>query len=280
MKFKTNLPVPVLIQALALSLLTLNPINLIQVQEVQANLIIAGSANLDTFLPIKRLPQPGENLTLLPNTHPLIDIPGGKGCNQAIACQKLSLSSDSDSDSDSASSPSPSSCKCKFLARIGTDDGGKIIRRVLEEHNVDISNTLEECHLFPTGRGYVFLESDTGRVSAVVSGGSNMYGWDDFGSKTAEELDELFHVGRYGDDNSDVTDGADGADDGGASNKIQCLLLQREVPEFVNLILARYAKERGILVLQDVGGEEREMDRDGDYDRNNDNMCTLLCKIH
>ncbi len=197
---------------------------------VNANLLIAGSANLDTFLRLKRLPQPGENLALLPNTQPIIDIPGGKGCNQAIACQKLSCEL---SETDTGASTSTTA----FLGRIGRNDGGSILKDVLTEHDVSVDH-LEECDKYPTGRGYVFLEHDTGRVSAVVSGGSNMYGWE------VDQNDKL-QSGLY---LNNLFSGT------------KCLLLQCEIPESVNLILARHATKENIIVIHDIGGEDRPMD--------------------
>lgn len=219
--------------------------------ESSAHIGIAGSANLDTFLPISHLPQAGENLTLLPNMHPSLDVPGGKGCNQAIAARKLSNQ------------------KVSFLGRIGNDAGGEIISKVLNEHQVNIQH-LQQCPNFPTGRGYVFLEAKTGKVSAVVSGGSNMYGWESFRSKTSQELDVLLEEMLLCE--SDQV------------QRSKCLLLQNEVPEFVNLMLAvsipnclvlskkrkklrthhyyplkKRANKKGITVLQDIGGEERDM---------------------
>ena len=41
--------------------------------------LVVGSANADTFLSVDRLPTEGENLTLLPGTEPIVDVPGGKG---------------------------------------------------------------------------------------------------------------------------------------------------------------------------------------------------------
>jgi ribokinase len=40
---------------------------------------------------------------------------------------------------------------------------------------------------------------------------------------------------------------------------VECILLQREVPEYVNLLIATRAKQKGnnIIVIQDVGGEDR-----------------------
>lgn len=87
----------------------------------------------------------------------------------------------------------------------------------------------------PSGRGYVFVD-DGGQVSAVVSGGSNFAGWDDWrvDPPSKEYFDGLFN-GKF------------------------CLLLQREIPEFVNELLAKEAKRRGVIVMQDVGGEDRRM---------------------
>lgn len=199
-----------------------------------SNIAVAGSANLDTFLPIHRLPQPGENLTLLPNTYPLTDVPGGKGCNQAIACRKLSHQ------------------KCAFLGRIGSDHGGDIIARVLREHDVNVDH-LQKCRDLPTGRGYVFLEKDTGKVSAVVSGGSNLYGWGDFQESAEENVHELLQELLELKSHVDVVN---------VTLMKHCLLLQREVPEFVNLMLAKCAKKQNIIVLQDTGGEDRGISRE------------------
>lgn len=52
------------------------------VEMVQASILVVGSANADTFLHVARLPVEGENLTLLPGTLPVVDVPGGKGCTQ------------------------------------------------------------------------------------------------------------------------------------------------------------------------------------------------------
>ena len=145
-----------------------------------SNILIAGSANLDTFLPLKRLPTAGENLTLLPNTKPTIDVPGGKGCNQAIACSKLSLASSSSSKKKGTKNKQDS--HHYFLSRLGdikTDKSTSKLLSVLQNNNVNIDHC-QQCTNMDCGRGYVFLEKESGKVSAVVSGGSNLYGWDDW----------------------------------------------------------------------------------------------------
>ena len=42
----------------------------------QSSILVAGSLNADTFLPVHRFPSPGENLTLIRNQHPMVDVPG------------------------------------------------------------------------------------------------------------------------------------------------------------------------------------------------------------
>ena len=59
-------------------------------------LLVVGSANADTFLPVKRLPVEGENLTVPPGRAVEIDVPGGKGCNQAVAAAKFLCHGDVD----------------------------------------------------------------------------------------------------------------------------------------------------------------------------------------
>ena len=215
-------------------------------QSTSSSILIAGSANLDTFLPLKRLPNPGENLTLLPNTNPIIDVPGGKGCNQAIACSKLSKNDDNFDLDNSRSSMSRK--KVHFISRLGDiniDQPTLKLIHVLEENHVDIKQSMQ-CKELSSGRGYVFLEKDTGKVSAVVSGGSNLYGWNDWESLVkGSYLDTIFE-----------------------STQPKCLLLQREIPENVNYNLAKYVKtvhnkkkssDCQTIVLQDIGGEDRPM---------------------
>lgn len=83
--------------------------------------------------------------------------------------------------------------------------------------------------------GYVFI-TDSGSVSAVVSGGSNADGW--------KLWNRMWREGVKEDDLNDLLEHA------------KCILLQREVPEYVNLLIATEAKRRGgILVFQDVVGK-------------------------
>jgi xylose isomerase len=104
------------------------------------------------------------------------------------------------------------------------------------------------------------LVAQNGQVSAVVSGGANAHGWQEWSrlwdryvaanrdiSVIQTELQNLLPISLNDNDPSEP-----------------CLvLLQREVPEYVNLLVATYCKAaaarggRQCIVLQDVGGEDR-----------------------
>ena len=226
----------------------------------KSSVLVVGSANADTFLPVARLPTEGENLTLLPGRVPVVDVPGGKGCTQAVAVAKLLRSSPASS----------SSSKCLFIGQLGLDPAGKILQSALEEHGVDCSHCGFHSDL-PSGRGYVFFQANTGSVSAIVSGGSNALGWDEW-EHTWEE-----RKGRenQSNDGSNViaaksTDLEEKLENILEEESVRCVLLQREVPEFVNLLIASCVKDYNekkmdddpsgnerIVVYQDVGGEDR-----------------------
>jgi ribokinase len=191
-----------------------------------STILVVGSANADTFLPVARLPTEGETLTLLPGSQPVVDLPGGKGCTQAVAVSKLTDK------------------KCCFVGQVGEDSAGTMLVKAMKESQVDCSH----CTIhrdFPSGRGYVFL-TQSGSASAIVSGGSNADGWKAW-EKSYYETPESDDDGireTYWDD---------------LLKNVECILLQREVPEYVNLLIASHAKrcKADIVVMQDVGGEDR-----------------------
>ena len=235
----------------------------------QQPILIFGSSNLDTFLPLKRLPTPGENLTLLPNTSPIIDIPGGKGCNQAIACSKLSSLNNENDDNEIATTT-----KSYFVSRLGEvayDKATVKLIQILQENHVNIDFT-KQCKGMESGRGYVFLEKDTGKVSAVVSGGSNLYGWDDL--DTSSNPHETIATNTIHEYLQNILSSADPF----------CILLQREIPEFVNLAIARHIREHkdDVIILQDIGGEDRPMTSEMlslcDYVMPNESELMRLCE--
>jgi sugar/nucleoside kinase (ribokinase family)/sugar phosphate isomerase/epimerase len=151
-----------------------------------------------------------------------VDVPGGKGCTQAVAAAKLSLGT------------------VAFCGQFGNDAAADILLKALEDEDVDVSHCGQHDDL-PSGRGWVFI-TDSGSVSAVVSGGSNTGGW--------KSWQEMHQNGLVSDEIDDLLENA------------KCIMLQREVPEYVNLLIASEAKKRkNIVVFQDVGGEDRPISR-------------------
>ena len=208
----------------------------------ESSILVVGSANADTFLKVARLPTEGENLTLLPGSEPVVDVPGGKGCTQAVAAAKLLSNNDGN--------------QVRFVGQFGSDPAGDILKDALEAASVDVSFCGSHKDV-PSGRGYVFL-TQSGAVSAVVSGGSNS----DDGWKSWKTYWELH---RNGEDSSHTDEDCRHLEEmiDSMLDGTKCILLQREIPEYVNQVIASRARERGgIVVLQDVGGEDRSISRE------------------
>ena len=186
------------------------------VNAFQKKISVVGSVNADTFLRVQRIPVEGENLTCL--GEPTVDLAGGKGCTQAIAASKLIHHQHSNEKMGVA-----------FACRLGDDAVADSLRQALVDAHVDLSAT-QTAPGMASGRGYVFL-TVSGQVSAVVSGGSNQYGWKDW-----EESWNMYQK----DPSAQVP--VDEEIDQILDDSCQCLMLQREVPEFVNQLLAAKAR--------------------------------------
>lgn len=102
--------------------------------EARPSIVVVGSINADTFLPVSRLPTEGENLTLRPRSVPTVDVPGGKGCTQAVAASKLFQGS------------------VLFVGQFGNDAAASVLRKALVDANVDVSYSGKHADL-PSGRG-------------------------------------------------------------------------------------------------------------------------------
>eukprot|EP00571_Detonula_confervacea_P011125 CAMPEP_0172306676 /NCGR_PEP_ID=MMETSP1058-20130122/7699_1 /TAXON_ID=83371 /ORGANISM="Detonula confervacea, Strain CCMP 353" /LENGTH=1154 /DNA_ID=CAMNT_0013018641 /DNA_START=135 /DNA_END=3599 /DNA_ORIENTATION=- len=231
-------------------------------QNAMQSILVAGSSNADTFLPIHRFPSPGENLTILKNQEVMVDVPGGKGCNQAIVCAKLSLSSPISSNNGNSSDSKQK--RVAFLGQFGNDAAATILQNALVSNNVDISLSGKSKH-HASGRGYVMIVPDSGEVSAVVSGGSNLLGWKEWGVVN-DDVDEDADTDS---NNGEAVTNEDNEEEILTDEQIQkmmaphsLLLLQCEIPALVNLRLARAARKCNIPVILDVGGEDRSMDRE------------------
>lgn len=113
---------------------------------------------------------------------------------------------------------------CSFIGRFGSDANAAMLRRTLEANGVDVSLCTPSER--PSGMGLVFL-LPKGEVSCVVVGGSNADWPEDI------DLEGLFE------------------------GNVRCVMLQMEVPQRINELVAAAAHARGVPVFQDVGGEER-----------------------
>jgi ribokinase len=155
-------------------------------------LTVVGSANADLVLPVRRLARAGE--TVLATGRRLS--PGGKGLNQAVAAAR-------------------SGCRTRFVAAVGADAEGSMLRRTLADEDIDVA--LRTCQA-ATGLAVVMVD-DTGENSIVVVPGANA----ELRDLTADEF-------------SAVTDSA-------------VLLMQLEIPLPTVVAAARRAKEAQTLVV-------------------------------
>ncbi|KAL7249911.1 hypothetical protein ACSBR1_011987 [Camellia fascicularis] len=111
-----------------------------------------------------------------------------------------------------------------FVGQIGEDAHGKLISDALEGCGV-VLDRLRYVSGAPTGHAVVMLQSD-GQNSIIIVGGANMSCWPD--AMCDEDLELVRNAG--------------------------IVLLQREIPDFVNIQVAKAAKNAGVPVILDAGG--------------------------
>ncbi|MBW9140715.1 MAG: bifunctional hydroxymethylpyrimidine kinase/phosphomethylpyrimidine kinase [Candidatus Aramenus sp.] len=108
---------------------------------------VVGSYNVDFFIRLKRLPQPGETVFC----DEILIKHGGKGSNQAVSAARLGG-------------------EVSFIGAVGNDEYGKRAFSFWKEENVDASRVkVKEGN---TGNAYIFLD-ETGESSIVVNRGAN-----------------------------------------------------------------------------------------------------------
>lgn len=112
-----------------------------------AEVVVVGSANVDLVLPVPRIPRPGETLLASGLTRG----PGGKGANQAVASARAGAST-------------------AFVASLGADDGGALLRAALGDSGVDLS--LVSTSGSPTGTAIITVAAD-GENAIVVAPSAN-----------------------------------------------------------------------------------------------------------
>lgn len=109
---------------------------------------IVGSINVDSIMHIRRLPEPGETISM--NT--FSKAAGGKGANQAVAASR--------SDAD-----------VHFVGAVGDDDNGTFMLNELKQNRIDTTGVFVKSGQ-DTGQAYILLQ-ETGQNSIIVQSGAN-----------------------------------------------------------------------------------------------------------
>eukprot|EP00937_MAST-01D_sp_MAST-1D-sp2_P006617 g6617.t1 len=166
------------------------------------------------------MPQRGETLAAKKESGYML--PGGKGANQAVAAARL------------CSSTAP---RTQLACVFGADAHATTLRGVLEAEALDLSHTAMSEH--PSGQAFIFLEPD-GANSIAIVGGANQ----DWSAQTAKQ-------GFAGAGGLSLAPALRDAVQGAAA-----VLLQREIPDAVNVAVARAAADAGVPVIMDMGGDD------------------------
>ncbi|KAK7244073.1 hypothetical protein RIF29_38891 [Crotalaria pallida] len=111
-----------------------------------------------------------------------------------------------------------------FVGQVGEDAYGKLISKALQNGGVRLDH-LNTVGSAPTGHAVVMLQSD-GQNSIIVVGGANMSCWPD--TLPDGDLEVVRNAG--------------------------IVLLQREIPDSVNIQVAKAARSAGVPVIFDAGG--------------------------
>lgn len=110
---------------------------------------VLGSINMDLVIKVKDMPKVGE--TILSKSFE--KIAGGKGANQAVAAKRCGN-------------------EVSMIGKIGLDDNGKALKRLLEDDEIDTSLIFED-EKNPTGMAMITVNENSDNSIIVISG-SNM----------------------------------------------------------------------------------------------------------
>lgn len=119
-----------------------------------------------------------------------------------------------------------------MLAQVGGDDEGRSYISYMQEEGIDTSGVRQMADA-PTGMAFIMSQFD-GENAIIINGGANMA----YPDKQDAQLDEAWSEAI-------------------ASSNV--LLLQREIPEHINLLAARKAKSvqtHEVIVILDMGGRD------------------------
>ena len=111
--------------------------------------LVIGSINADTTFLVPSLPQSGKTVEILDTSYGI----GGKGANQALGLAKLKKD-------------------VALIANIGNDEDASFIFRHLEKEHVNTQG-LERDRTSPTGRAYIYLDSEGESAITLVPGANH-----------------------------------------------------------------------------------------------------------
>lgn len=123
---------------------------------------VLGSANVDSFVYVKHIPVPGETI----QAEKYMIANGGKGANQAAAVGKLAG-------------------QCVFTGQVGNDDEMRNLEKEMTEANVEL--LWRKVPGVPTGKAFIYVETESGENSIVIVGGANTH-YSDFNSLPEEYM--------------------------------------------------------------------------------------------
>eukprot|EP00892_Ulva_mutabilis_P003290 jgi/Ulvmu1/1332/UM011_0060.1 len=118
-----------------------------------------------------------------------------------------------------------------MVGQVGSDGGADFMFGHLQQRGVTLKDTVSRIEGTPTGTANVMLLPG-GENSIIIVGGANTAPW----PLSDEQRSAILNAG--------------------------VVLLQREIPEEVNLQVARMCSEAGVKVVLDVGGAEAPLDSD------------------
>ena len=128
-----------------------------------SKILVIGSINMDTFIPLNRIPRMGETVT----ADNRMIIPGGKGLNQAVAASKLGM-------------------ETYLIGKIGKDHDGSVLFDYLKTHHINTEAVTSDPNA-PTGTAYIYVRTD-GESSIVVYKGANQH----MRARDVDRFDYLF----------------------------------------------------------------------------------------
>ena len=121
-----------------------------------------------------------------------------------------------------------SGCEVVMLGQVGSDEEGNAYLNYLAENKVKTKD-IKVLSNMVTGQAFIFSINKTGENSIVIIGGANQ------AYKEANDLPQEWE---------------------NSIRQANVLLMQREVPEHVNVKAARIAQQNGCQVILDVGGSD------------------------